>query len=565
MLVRALRTPAPLAIVLAGAALLAFAAPALGRAGEPDPTFGRHGFTVLDEPEQKNELLNDVVVLPDGKILAAGGRGLAGGFLFARFNADGTPDASFGSGGIRVLPNVGAGSPVEISAIERRADGKIVVAGSGLDSKGHTAFELGRFNADAEPDHEFGNGGLATVSVEPSGRAFALDEAPDGGLVAAGDALLGARAAVVRVRENGLPDSEFGNDGIQYIDVPESLEDLGLAVKVLPSGTVLVGGSSERGAFLAALDAHGDPVSGFGENGLALHDLGTRLEPSGGIEDMEVLPDGRILAAGWAEAGEGDEQLVVARFTPNGQLDRSFGEEGVFRLNPTPEDDEAFALATLPEGRILVAGLRGSGSVGGASAGDTWLLRLTPEGRLDPTFGAGGEAVASAVPEEDFAAGLALQPDGRAVVAGGAVEETGKLLVGRFTADPSSSAPPPRLSCAGRPATIVGTPAADHLVGTRGPDVIAALGGNDRISSGGGNDLICAGAGRDSVKAGRGNDKVHGEAGSDSLRGGPGVDLLLGETGADRLFGGPGGKDVCNGGPGRHDAGKGCERLKKLP
>ena len=565
MLVRALRIPIPLALLLAAASLPAFAAPALGNAGEPDPSFGSGGFTILDEPEAKNEGLNDVAVLPDGKILAAGGRGLSSGFLLARFNADGTPDQSFGNGGIRVLPKTAPGSPLEISAIERRADGKIVAAGSGVDSKEHTAFEFGRFSAEGVPDPEFGNGGLATVSVEPFGRAFALDEAPDGRLVAAGYTGAGIKAAVVRVRENGLADTDFNGTGVQYIDVPESVNDLGLAVKVLASGTALVGGSSEKGAFLAELDANGNPVSGFGQNGLALHDLGTRLEPSGGVEDLEVLPDGRILAAGWAEAGPNDEQLVVARFTPSGELDPSFGEGGVFRLNPTPADDEGFALAVLPDGKILVAGVRGEGLPPSFNTGDTWLVRLTPEGRLDPSFGNGGQAVASASPAKDAAFGLALQPDGRAVIAGDAFDESRKLLVGRFTADPQP-APPPRARCGKRVATIVGTPGPDRLAGTKRADVIAGGGGNDRINAGGGNDLVCAGAGKDQVKGGKGNDRVRGEAGADTLRGGPGKDLLLGEAGADRLFGGPGKRDRCNGGAGKHDGGgQGCERLEKLP
>lgn len=530
---------------LAAASLLAFAAAAFGAAGEPDPSFGNNGFTILDEPVFNNESLNDVVVQPDGKILGAGAQGNSSGFLLARFNADGTPDQTFGEGGIRVEPDTGKpGDPRAINGIVQRSDGKIVAVGFGVGEKADV-FEFARFRPDGTLDPEFGTGGLAPVPVEPAGNAFAVAQAPDGSVVAAGDNGPGNRAVVVRVTENGLPDAGFNGTGIQFVDVPESLSEFAGSVRVLASGATLIGGFAENGAFLAELDKAGKPVNTFGENGIAVHDLGTNGESFGGFEDLRVLPDGRILAAGTTEAKMNDFELVVARFTPSGALDPSFADGGVFRLNPTPLEDEGFAMQVLPDGRILVAGERENSEVGGN--GDTWLVRLTPEGRLDPSFGEGGEG-AGALPGRDAAFGLAVQPDGRAVIAGRAVEESGKLLVGRFTADTGATGTPearaPR--CAGRPATIVGTKAADRLRGTRRADVIVTLGGNDRVKAAAGNDLVCAGAGKDVVKGGKGHD------------------LLFGGPGPDRLFGGPA-RDRCNGGAGRRDRSSGCERLRKLP
>jgi uncharacterized repeat protein (TIGR01451 family) len=120
-------------------------------------------------------------------------------------------------------------------------------------------------------------------------------------------------------------------------------------------------------------------------------------------------------------------------------------------------------------------------------------------------------------------------------------------------------------TCAGRPATVVGTPGADLLVGSAGNDVIFARAGSDRIRSFGGRDLICAGGGNDVVKsggrsdqvrAGPGADRLFGGGGGDALRGGRGPDRLRGGRGADLLAGGPG-DDRCFGGPGR-DAFRSC-------
>ena len=113
-------------------------------------------------------------------------------------------------------------------------------------------------------------------------------------------------------------------------------------------------------------------------------------------------------------------------------------------------------------------------------------------------------------------------------------------------ADPQT--PPPLPRCAGKPATIIGTPGADTLRGTRRADVIVALGGADRVLAAGRGDVVCGGAGRD---------RLSGGAGADRLLGGAGRDVLSGGAGRDRLEGGAA-RDRCLGGPGR-DRSRGCE------
>jgi Ca2+-binding RTX toxin-like protein len=126
----------------------------------------------------------------------------------------------------------------------------------------------------------------------------------------------------------------------------------------------------------------------------------------------------------------------------------------------------------------------------------------------------------------------------------------------RFNEDPE--APPTTVTCAGLPATIVGTAGPDFLVGTEGPDVIHGLGGEDVIDGRGGDDVICGGAGDDVLLGGEGNDRLIGGPGDDVLVGGPGDDILRGGAGNDLLFGGSGhdrlyggaGDDRLSGGPG---------------
>jgi Ca2+-binding RTX toxin-like protein len=127
-------------------------------------------------------------------------------------------------------------------------------------------------------------------------------------------------------------------------------------------------------------------------------------------------------------------------------------------------------------------------------------------------------------------------------------------------------------TCAGKHATIVGTPGDDVIVGKKASDVIYGGGGDDKISGGpNGNDTICGGPGNDILQGGHGYDKLYGQGGddtlsgstgSDALDGGEGDDRLLGEQGADSLFGG-GGEDFLDGakGPDRLYGGAGNDSL----
>ncbi len=116
--------------------------------------------------------------------------------------------------------------------------------------------------------------------------------------------------------------------------------------------------------------------------------------------------------------------------------------------------------------------------------------------------------------------------------------------------------------CAGRIATVIGTPGRDTLRGTGRKDVIVALGGDDEIRSFSKADVICAGPGRDEINTGDngeggGSDLVLAGSGADRVvlgpelgraRGEGGNDLLIGSKGGDGLYGGPG-DDVLRGGP----------------
>jgi subtilisin-like proprotein convertase family protein len=129
-----------------------------------------------------------------------------------------------------------------------------------------------------------------------------------------------------------------------------------------------------------------------------------------------------------------------------------------------------------------------------------------------------------------------------------------------------------RPTCAGRPATIVGTAGSDRIAGTSGNDVIVTGGGVDLVNALAGDDTICSGATRDTVRGGSGDDTIIGQAGDDILVGGDGSDVLRGGTGFDNLLGlggddyldGGRNDDGCRGGTGT-DRAAACESVLGIP
>lgn len=142
--------------------------------------------------------------------------------------------------------------------------------------------------------------------------------------------------------------------------------------------------------------------------------------------------DGKIVVAGQSVDGEGNAQIVVARYRPGGRLDSAFGTGGVF-ATVFPDRDGPFsatAVAVHPRtGKILVAG--------GYGAGSFLVMRLRRDGRVDRSFGANHDGVTTTA-VGGIAESLAIDPRGRIYVGGSDAGTPGRpMVVARYRADGS--------------------------------------------------------------------------------------------------------------------------------
>jgi len=232
--------------------------------GTPDSTFGVDGFviTLFDDVYGQYSAggINALSILPDGKILAAGGAGSFTGppnFALARYNSDGTLDSSFGSNG-KVVTILGGQWTFNVAnAIGLQVDGKAVVAGES-NASGSRDFVLARYNEDGTIDDAFGSDGVVVTHFGGQGSAdvpLALAIQGDQRILVAGftDSIFGANFALARYDANGSFDSTFGQGGIVVTDFIAQMID-GATALVQSNGKIAVAGfTNSGGSFTFAL------------------------------------------------------------------------------------------------------------------------------------------------------------------------------------------------------------------------------------------------------------------------------------------------------------------------
>ncbi len=304
--------------------------------GSLDRTFGRGG-TVTTAFGSPIAGASAVAVEADGKIVAAGqlANGGQAGFALARYDASGSLDTTFGTDG-RITTPVGGGEGGVASALAIQPDGRIVVAGSYSGG-----FALARYDADGSLDASFGSGGIVTTPIGGlGGGAAALVLQPDGKVVAAGSgntiSKYNPSFVLVRYDEDGSLDTGFGTGGIvstSFVDLTacDGCSDEAAAVAVQPDGRIVAAGQTCVGPCefaLARYEPDGSLDTSFGSGGKVTTTFGSPAR-GGHARSVALQADGKIVAVGSARLGKPEHsEFALARYEPDGSLDTSFGQGG---------------------------------------------------------------------------------------------------------------------------------------------------------------------------------------------------------------------------------------------
>jgi uncharacterized delta-60 repeat protein len=366
------------------------------------------------------------VVQADGRTVVAGQRG--GAMTLARFNADGTLDTTYGSGGF--VSARFAGTPTSqpgasaATALALDPSGDVLATGFGASQ----SIVVARFSPS----------GTMTASVVCFAphlidyTAYALAPRPDGSVVVAGQArdrwhgtpykFYGARA-IVQVTGGAARSNGCGT----WSASPATGKPLGSSGVVIDGlthdGTLLDGGLAGRvyhgvavrsdGSFVTA--AINGTVSSFTSAGAvdtAFGSGGTTTIATSALHAVRVLGDGSVLAAGEGTGAATARRLLVAKLGPGGAPAASFGTAGVVRLLAGTGNNQGQALALQSDGRILIAG----GAVTSGNVSSFAVARLTAAGQPDTTWAPNG-AVTTPLGATGYATAIAPSSSGL-VVAG---------------------------------------------------------------------------------------------------------------------------------------------------
>jgi uncharacterized delta-60 repeat protein len=394
----------------------------------------------------------------DGKIVVAGYTNVSNKFAVARFNTDGTLDTTFnpspatqpGTVATTVNLETAQGYSVAIQPL----DSKIVVAGyTNVSNK----FAVARFNTDGTLDATFNPspatqpGTLVTMVNSETARGYSVAIQPsDGKIVMTGYTNASGLVAVARFNTDGTLDTAFNSAGTQPGTVITTVDGgpaLGRSVTIQPSDSkIVVAGYTFGDSKFAVVrfNTNGTlDTTTFNFHGLQPGTMSTTVDNTTALGYSVALQpvDGKIIVAGYTF---GDNKFAVARFTTDGRLDNTtFNSAGVqpgtvsTTIDTVTVDEKGYSVALQQDDKIVVAGYALV-----SNANRFALARFTTNGILDTTFNAAGvqpgtvSTTIDNVAVDNEGKAVTIQPDGKIVIAGFArISGANRFAVARFTAN----------------------------------------------------------------------------------------------------------------------------------
>ena len=399
--------------------LITFTIASYAMPGDLDKSFGVEG-TNTPPTGTKVAAIGSIAIQEDGKILAAGwGHGSEYGsydtFIIARYNRNGLCDSVFGNDDDGVVKtSIDLGSAAYGIAVQ--SDGKIVAVGYSKKSTGNKDkdFTIVRYNSDGSLDSTFGSGGIVTTDFgNYDDIAYSVAIQHNGKIVVAGyTENNGGDFAIVRYNSNGEIDSTFGSDGKVTTDFGSG-SDKALGVAIQSNYKIVAAGYGKNGSAaidfaIARYNIDGSLDTSFDSDGKVM--TGFFGSDYSKAYDIAIQQNGGIVVAGFKSSDSGDKDFAIVRYNSNGTRDAFFGRDATGKVTTDfgSDDDEARGVAIQKDGKIVVAGF---------SSNTFALSRYTKNGFLDSAFGGDGKVTTEFYGDAQ-AGSIAIQNDGKIVVGG---------------------------------------------------------------------------------------------------------------------------------------------------
>ena len=389
--------------------------------GSLDNTFDGDGIQVTDL--NYRDVVNSVAIQSDGKIIVGGSSisPFPSGSQYialARYNIDGSLDNSFDGDGI-VTTNFGGHEHANSVCIQH--DGKIVVGGMvGLDLNSNSDPALVRYNDDGTLDLSFNGIGYQVVNFGTGGVVNSIAVQSNGKIVAAGYTLAGSNYnfALARFNPDGSPDISFDGDGLQTTDFGGN-NDQATSIAIQLNGKLILAGATagiNTNFAIARYNINGSLDNTYSGDGKKVTDFGSANDF---INSIAIQSDGKLVALGYTTHGS-ITHVAAARYTRRGRLDNSFDGNGKLTDHVRQGDTHYTGTAVQSDGKIVAAGYTWNGS-----NYDFALARYNTDGSLDNTFSGNGKKITDFGSGDDKARAIAIQSDGKIILAGSADDNFG--------------------------------------------------------------------------------------------------------------------------------------------
>ena len=405
-----------------------------------------------------NDAVNSVALQSDGKIVLGGYSTDTSGFLdfsLIRLNTNGSLDTSFDGDG-KVIVSAGTYNDYGDSVI-LQSDGKIVLAGYSDGKNGIYDFSMIRLLSNGSLDTSFDGDGKVSVPIGSIRRADAsVVLQSNGGIVLANysETIGNDDFSLNRLNANGTLDIGFDGDGKVIVPVGTST-DVGTSVALQSDGKIVLAGystgtSGNLDFSLIRLNTNGSLDASFDGDGKVIVPVGTSSTDV--CKSVALQSDGKIVLAGYSIGVSGENGFSLVRLNTNGSLDTSFDDDGkVIVPVGTSSNDVGYSVAMQSDGKLVLAGY----STGTSGNLDFSLIRLHSNGSMDTSFDYDGKVSIPMGTAKGDGASVALQSDGKIVLAGYSTDRSGNYDFSLI-----------RLNTDGTPDTLFGSQIFTTLNGT---------------------------------------------------------------------------------------------------
>lgn len=362
---------------------------AYAQPGAWDPSFGNNGKVVVPQlgPGDDDQSVT-AVVLPDDRILVAGRSSDGSHFnsVLLRFNADGSPDATFGNNGV-VQHDLAAGSEF-IRSAELDGLGRLVVGGHMFSDAAETNSDMfvARFLADGSLDPSFNGTGLLVRDIHntpDAEEAYEVLVQPDGKIALcgfSGPSPEFTEIVVERYLDNGGMDATFGGDGSVLVFISNASGEqlrgavIGADGGIYFSGFAYATGETHQSLLLGHVDEMGNSPSTFGNaNGHS------RVAVSGSDligRTIAALPGGNFAVAGVRRTSGATQARIIYTFDAS-------GDEIVDSFHDNTEGADGWNCLLVQNNGLIISG----GQVADGPNSRNWnverkLSNLSPDGEF---------------------------------------------------------------------------------------------------------------------------------------------------------------------------------------